>query len=86
VQAGVQEDHVHAGRNPGEHVRHDGVGHRAGDAEARAERVGRPLRDLLGGRALEPAAGVERQRLQLTGRATVRGPRCGRRAEGDEIE
>ena len=46
--AGVQEEDVDAGQDPGDHVRQDGVGHGAGHGQRVGEVLGRPLGDVEG--------------------------------------
>jgi hypothetical protein len=54
VEAGVEEDDLDVGVDLDGEVYEDRVGHRRREAEARAERLDRPLDDLAGRRALEP--------------------------------
>ena len=71
VVAGVEEDHVDAGRDLRREVGQHGVAHRGGDAEALAEGRHGPLDDVLGGRELELGADVGDQRPQLLGRTAL---------------
>ncbi len=54
--AGVEEQHVDAGRHAAGQMREQPVTHRGGDDEAGAEGVDGPAQDVLGAGALELAA------------------------------
>lgn len=58
VVAGVEEDDIDAGEGTGGEMGDHRVLHRGGDAEARAEGLGRPLQDLQGGGLFEVPPGL----------------------------
>ncbi|CAM5583343.1 hypothetical protein STANM309S_03415 [Streptomyces tanashiensis] len=70
VVARVEEDHVHAGADPGGEVGDDRVLHGGGDAEAVAEGVHGPAEDLQRGGVLQITAGLLGECLQV-GRGRV---------------
>ena len=83
VVPGIQEEDVDTGKDPGDHVRQDGIGHGAGHGKCVGEVLDRPLDDVEDrGIVTELARAGLGQGTQLL-RGSQRSPACALRLWGD---